>query len=62
VLREKYLRRGDYSLDTPGIPLYLVEYYKYVRFFTNGSLLYKLSNRRLKNEEITHALSVERFK
>lgn len=57
VLRERYTRRGDHSLDNPGIQVHLVEYYKYVRFFPNGSLLYKLSNRKLKDEEIAYALS-----
>lgn len=56
------MRRGDYSLDTPGVPIYLVEYYKYVRFFPNGSLLYRLSNRKLKDEELAGALSIDRMK
>jgi hypothetical protein len=62
VLREKYMRRGDYSLDTPGVPFYLVEYYKYVRFIVGGAIVYKLSNKKLKDDELAYELSLDRLK
>lgn len=61
VFREKYSRRGEYSLEAAGLPYYVVYYYRYMRFFPDGSILYKLSNRRLTPEEIRHHLSSERF-
>lgn len=56
-LRERYTKRGDYSLDTPGRPLLVIYYYRYVRFFPDGMFLYKLSNRKLKDEEVKTDLS-----
>lgn len=50
VFREKYMRRGEYSLDVVGRPFFVVYYYRYMRFFPDGAILYKLSNRKLTQE------------
>ena len=45
ISRATYIRQGEQSLDTFYSPWHLVEYYRYIRFFPDGSfsLLLKCS-------------------
>lgn len=61
MFREKYTRRGDYSPDMVGLQYFVVHYYRYMRFFPDGSILYKLSNRKLTLDETRHHLSAARL-
>lgn len=46
-LREKYTHKTEPSLTRPKGSFQVVHYYRYVRFFPDGSILYQVSNRRL---------------
>lgn len=44
ISRAAYIRQGEQSLDTFYSPWHLVEYYRYIRFFPDGSFVMILSD------------------
>jgi F-box protein 9 len=43
ISKASYARAGEYSLDSFYSPWHLVEYYRYLRFFSNGTVLFLTS-------------------
>ena len=61
VIREKYTHRCEPSFERPQGGYEVVQYYRYVRFFPDGSLLYQVSNRKLNPEQLVETLSAKNF-
>jgi hypothetical protein len=61
MLRERYVRPAAQSILLSAPKFTVVYYYRYVRFVPDGSLLYTLSNNRLKEEDIADKLSLKNF-
>ena len=60
-LREKYAHRCEPTFEKPQGGVVIVHYYRYVRFFPDGSLLYQVSNRKLNNSQLVQHLSIKNF-
>lgn len=60
-IREKYTHRCEPTFEKPLGGYQVVQYYRYVRFFPDGSLLYQVSNKKLKPDQLVTLLSIYNF-
>ncbi len=48
---------GQKTFDRTNTPFHVVHYYRYIRFFPDGSIVYQISNRKMKQKQIQEYLS-----
>ena len=57
VCREKIVRIGEKSDKYPVTPIHVIYYYRYFRFFPDGTVLYHVRGKRLKSSDLLAFLS-----
>lgn len=57
VCRDKYVRIGEKNDKNPVTPIHVNYFYRYFRFLEDGSCLYHVCTRKLKQQQITQLLA-----
>jgi hypothetical protein len=57
MCKHKYIKIGEKNEQTLICPIHIIYYYRYIRFLEDGSCIYYVANRKLKEEDIIQRLT-----
>ena len=59
AIKESYIKQGEQRLNEFHVPVHIVEYYRYFRFYPEGIVLTCMQIKKLKKQEIVDKFDIE---